>query len=163
MSDIPEDEEVARLFGRGTIHSVVDPFLRRYGRRYLPQDLPTKYAGGKFGVCYANSYRLASEHAVTYVEGYAISTRTASPHLHAWCVDEKGLVLDPTWRSGTFYFGIPFRLEFLKKAIAERTERGDCYYGWLDDWRPGWPLINELGEQPELWLEPSYFSRKFET
>lgn len=31
---------------------------------------------------------------------------------HAWCVDKHGVVIDPTWRDGNDYFGIPFDQSF---------------------------------------------------
>jgi hypothetical protein len=88
---------------------------------------------------------------MTYVEGYAISDR-GSGHLHAWCVDGAGNVLDRTWVGGQAYFGIRFQTSFLKKTISARRRAGYLYYGLLDDWMAKFPLMNALARCPELWL-----------
>lgn len=56
-------------------------------------------------MCYRNSLMLAmSRPGWKYVEGYALGI---IPTQHAWCVDEEGRVVEPTWKqSGSAYFGI---------------------------------------------------------
>lgn len=134
-----------------TPHTVVMPFVERHGQLFTPQELPRQYRGGKLAVCFANSYRMAVRHDLTYVEGYAV-TRDGHGHLHAWCVDDEGRVLDRTWRSGLGYFGIPFQLTYLKSVIRRRKQRGDEYYGLLDDWEAGFPLIRLHGSETDVWL-----------
>ncbi|REJ64999.1 MAG: hypothetical protein DWQ31_19635 [Planctomycetota bacterium] len=135
-----------------THNLMVTPFVRRYGRLYKPQPLPRPFRAGRIRACFANSYRMAVRHRLTYVEGYA-ATVNRHGHLHAWCVDEDGNVFDRTWRIGIGYFGIPFKISYVSKVIRERKRQGDEYYGLLDDWQQKHPLITTVGDQPELWLE----------
>lgn len=157
MSAERENELLSGLLGLldvGLPNRVVAPFVREHGRPYEAQEFPKCYRRGKFGVCFANAYRLANRHKLTYVEGYAINEITSHPVLHAWCIDGQNRVLDPTWGTAELYFGIPFRLQYLRKVIAERKERlgDDHYYGLLDDWQSSHPLINTLGDKPSVWL-----------
>ena len=94
-------------------------------------------------------------HGMTYVEGYAIGIGSSIGILHAWCVDQDGNVFDPTWKTGEAYFGIPFKAEYVKRVIAERIERlgEEAYFGLLDDFEAGWPLIREQGHKPRIWKE----------
>lgn len=138
-------------------HKVIKPFLDRYGCDFQPQPLPKTYGRGKIKACYANSYRMALRHPVTYVEGLAIHEGAGIAQQHAWCVDDHGKVLDRTWKNGVAYVGVPIKTEFLKRLMSEREQRleqlgKEMYYGVLDDWTVDFPLINEFGEKPELWL-----------
>jgi hypothetical protein len=143
------DQMLAR-FG----HELIVPFLRQYGREYRPQPLPARFKAGAWRQCFANSYRMASRHKLTYVEGVAMGNDNDVPHLHAWCADCDRNVFDRTWKIGVAYFGIPFQLPFVKTTIEKRkAARGaDYYYGILDDWHDKFPLINQFGDKPELWL-----------
>ncbi|WP_285644465.1 hypothetical protein [Lentzea sp. NBRC 102530] len=72
----------------------------------------TLVAGADHGVqnrCYANATSYAAVHSVTYVEGFAL-VENGLVAAHAWCVDNDGLVHDPTWPmgAGLAYIGIPF-------------------------------------------------------
>ena len=138
-------------------HSVVGPFLHRYGRFFAPQQLPSIYRRGAFRACFKNSYRMALRHPVIYVEGLGIANpEVPVGQLHAWCIDEFGRVLDRTWgRPGAVYFGIPFRTDYLRDVIDERSPKGDCYFGLLDDHEAGFPLIRNLGDKPGRWMAES--------
>src|SRR5579872_572248 len=136
-----------QLFDRCIPNSLVTPFVERHGRFFQPQFLPRWIRRGRFGVCFANAFRLLMRHDMIYVEGYAISTGSSMGNLHAWCVDRDGNVYDPTWKNGDAYFGIPFKSEYVKSVIAERIERlgEEAYFGILDDYPAGWPLVREHG------------------
>jgi hypothetical protein len=139
------------LLAHCTPHALVTPFVRRYGQFFKPSFLPTRFRRGRFAACFASAYRMAVRHKVTYVEGYAISHKQHA-HLHAWCVDDCDNVLDRTWADGRAYFGIPFKTAFLRNVIASRRRAGDVYFGLLDDWEAGWPLIQNLADSPEIWM-----------
>lgn len=154
MSDKRPDKSVilARYLNR-----TIRPFLEQYGCEFEPQSLPKKYGAGRFKGCFENSYRMAIRHSVIYVEGLAISHSDRDAVAHAWCVDDNGKVLDRTWTSGVAYLGVPIKTEFLNRLMAERKKRleqagKEMYYGLLDDWEANYPLINEFGGKPELWL-----------
>ncbi len=143
------------LFERCETNRVVTPFVRNHGRFFAPQPFPKKYRRGRPMVCFANAYRMTIRHKLTYVEGYAIGT-TGRSHLHAWCVDADGRVLDPTWGTAKL-FRIPFQTRYLRSVINERRKRQgeEAYFGLLDDWQARHPLINDLGQQPDRWLASS--------
>ena len=90
---------------------------------------------------FANAFALASSrHDLTYCEGYGLDV---IPVLHAWCIDSKNRVVDPTWiNPQAKYFGVPFELGFVSRSIlAQRS------YGILGDWQRTLPLLKgELDE-----------------
>ena len=115
--------------------------------------------------CYANATHLAIwNKKLTYCEGKVM---TLIPIEHAWCIDENGVVVDPTLsldgRVGDIheYWGMPFRTDYLKKAVTVNK-----VYGLLDYFYAGKsaPKLFELGlEAGQQWLmdQPmSAFKRK---
>jgi hypothetical protein len=58
---------------------------------------------------------------LVYVEGIASASFESAPFptLHAWLIDPRGRVVDPTWRESEHctYFGIPFHSEYVLKTI----------------------------------------------
>ena len=54
------------------------------------------------------------------MEGYAINRWVARhPVAHAWCIDLEGFVVDTTWDEGMDYFGVPFRMQYVRRiALA---------------------------------------------
>jgi hypothetical protein len=113
----------------------LNDFMLQYGRDY--QIGPDTFAGPRATAreCYKNATHLAIENpALTYVEGKVATMGIAIDH--AWCIDADGIVIDPTLKPAkaddTFarihgYFGVPFRTDYLHKAILANN----CY-GLLD-------------------------------
>lgn len=112
-------------------------FVLVNGRAYDP---PKDGPGMMNGECFKNAADMAvGNPRMTYVEGFA--TTGMLPVFHAWCVDEDGNVVDPTWGTkGTAYFGVPFPTKYLTHVLCSRG-----YYGvidaWLGDGDP-WPLLS---------------------
>ena len=136
-------------------HGVIQDFLELHGRKFTPQPLPREFRSGNMGCCFANAYSMAKRYDVVYVEGLAVDAGSRCAHLHAWCANGCN-VLDATWTDGIAYFGVPIKWEFLHNEIQERERRCRAsgvtmYYGLLDDYRNGWPLIKKFADQPELW------------
>lgn len=71
--------------------------------------------------CFYNAFHLAIETGLHYVEGYAVAGHLPLPLEHAWCVDDAGLIYDPTWDNGTHYFGMAFQPQQLE-AIHHITD-----------------------------------------
>lgn len=74
--------------------------------------------------CFENSAKHALQNPdldLTYVEGYM--TVSGVPLKHAWTVDRKGFVIDPTITAGAAkgYFGVPFTKEYVHNT-AMRTK-----------------------------------------
>ena len=82
--------------------------------------------------CFDNSYKLAKRLGLRYVEGFACGV---IPVHHAWCINDSGVVIDPTWEDGTDYNGVVIPLAI----VAKTRRRGSCSV--LDDWQAGWPAL----------------------
>lgn len=107
--------------------------------RFVDLSLTTllSYRRGQPRECFKNAYRLADSLTIAYVEGFALTAGLPFPVAHAWCVDDDGALLEPTWPSpGVAYLGIPFSLPFTSKTIAQRNR-----YGVLDAPDLRWPLL----------------------
>lgn len=106
----------------------------------LLKDTLPKECQDKVGMCFKASANLAlgsSEHF--YCEGLA--TFGSVPIHHAWCVDTRGRVVDPTWddviidrslhgeRRYLQYYGIIFREAHLRKILIDTH-----YYGIMDNY-----------------------------
>lgn len=65
--------------------------------------------------CFENALRYAEANGLRYAEGYGLSGTLIKnglffPVEHAWCVDDEGNAVDPTWRNPetSLYYGIEF-------------------------------------------------------
>ncbi len=99
---------------------------------------------------------MALRHNLTYVEGYAVSGSSDSLYAihHAWCIDDRGFVLDRTWSGGTDYLGVPFKLTFLAAYLLRHPPFRPAALGkgLINDWPAHWPLLREFADKPEMWL-----------
>lgn len=86
--------------------------------------------------CFQNAAKtVLKRRRLVYVEGLA---KALIPAQHAWVCTPEGTVIDPTWGdSGSDYFGIPIRFDFL---MAKWKEGNGVFAGILDDWRDGHAL-----------------------
>ena len=88
--------------------------LTKYGKAFNRPKTAVRYLpGGEPQQCYANSFKLAVEAGMTYVEGYAVPKSVPIPLAHAWVLDAHGRIVDNTWKDGTEYFGVAFKTEDL--------------------------------------------------
>lgn len=101
---------------------------------------------GQQKACYANAQYLArTRKGLRYAEGFATGV---VPVEHAWCVDEKGRVVDPTWDEERTigldagakpdYFGIAFDRETVRRI---RKITGNSYSLLFTWWK--WPEVYE--------------------
>ncbi len=84
--------------------------LKNQAQHWTPAPRPKGVARWRAGACYANAYRLSvNREDLQYAEGIAASSQTP-PFLHAWCVDQKGCVVDPTLANPEqfSFFGVRF-------------------------------------------------------
>jgi len=137
---------IGRFFSMGE-------FVLKHGREFTPsRTLPKDMRLGKLGHCFENAAKLAIDRACyTYCEGYAMGI---IPVLHAWCVDENGVVVDPTWTRGNLealgmvYFGVAFNTKYLIHHLCEHEK-----YGLIDAWEARWPLLRI---EPSEFLHPKF-------
>ncbi len=94
--------------------------VRQLGIRKPGQKLPKSIKQGKKKECFKNALLLAEARGWTYCEGFA---HAIIPTHHAWVLDDKGNVVDPTWDEPEkcFYAGILFDTD---KAIDLCNESG---------------------------------------
>lgn len=80
--------------------------LLREGQWFKAPKRATFWKRSEPHACFRNSAMYAVEHGLRYVEGYATSI---IPVHHGWCVDDKGNVIEVTWKeAGKAYFGVEF-------------------------------------------------------
>lgn len=112
----------------------ISEFIYKNGEMFQPNSFPKNLRRGNMKECYRNATLLVIGHPqYSYVEGYAMNI---IPTMHAWCIDKKGKVIDPTWNDGKEYFGVAFNRDFLFKSITKAKR-----YGLIDSWQEGWPLL----------------------
>jgi hypothetical protein len=115
-------------------------YIAKFGKDYLPQACPKKHKAGLPQMCFQNARNLASRHHLTYVEGFALPDFANIPIFHAWCVDEKGHVIDNTWsKQGKAYRGVAFALDFVRAQLKNTN----CM-SVLDNWQNGFPLLRKI-------------------
>lgn len=110
-------------------HSPIHRFILENGRPF--ETGPQSFEGERMeqGACFSNAtLKTLWDRKLNYVEGYACVHGV--PLQHAWCVDRKGLIVDPTWSNEphqTNYFGVQFSKKYLRMATLKNG-----YYGLLD-------------------------------
>ena len=113
------------------------------GKPFLKIIKPTPFKGEP-KQCFQNCITALLEHSyLSYCEGYIIDDDLPIAILHAWLVNDKFEVIDPTWddkdSTGRTYFGVAFNDEFVMD-FAMKTK----HYGILDsDYLTGYQLLKE--------------------
>lgn len=81
--------------------------VRQLGVRGQGKKLPKGIRQRKKKQCFMNALLLAEERGWTYCEGFG---HAIIPTHHAWVIDDKGNIVDPTWDEPEkcFYAGIQF-------------------------------------------------------
>jgi hypothetical protein len=108
-------------------------FILRHGRAYEWHPFPGRLARGVPRACYRNAARLALRSArYIYVEGCAVAPKLGISIDHAWCIDQGGHVVDPTWDDGRDYFGVAFRTDYLRRVVRANRQYGLIYNVKMD-------------------------------
>ena len=120
--------------------------LVKYGMAWVPAPLDERFfPRGPEQQCYKNAMLLAMKRPwLSYVEG------DADWRDHAWCVDSKGNVVDPTWPKDIplpkTYFGVAFKTEWVWTQFSHCHQRtGKFYFG---------VIFNNVSRNPALSAEP---------
>lgn len=125
-------------------YNSVEDFTLKLGREFKAARwmLKESYHRRTPKECYANALHLALVHPeYTYVEGYCFQLDGLLPIAHAWCVDEHGVVFDPTLKhpESFAYFGVPFKTEFVLDYVQKKGT-----YGVIDDWTRQFPMLRGI-------------------
>lgn len=84
--------------------------------------------------CFESATLLAlGDTSLTYVEGYGCTRQIGIAIHHAWVVDPQGRVLDPTWKEGVAYCGLPFKQAALRELTCDSRQWG-VFGGRLPKW-----------------------------
>jgi hypothetical protein len=121
-------------------------FVLRHGVFFPVQRFPSGISRGASKQCFGNAFILAATRGFRYIEGYALGLHSPLPTLHAWNIDNFGVLIDNTWlNTGLSYMGVEFSVERANDAIWD----GDSCV--LDDFNRQWPLFQEewKGESPD--------------
>lgn len=98
-----------------------EELILKYGmdfKRVIP--LPVGVRKRKKQQCYQNVYQAIckNQEEYYYCEGYAtVNDRFFC--LHAWLVNKKCDVIDPTWEDGKHYYGIIFKFSYVMNSMAK--------------------------------------------
>jgi len=121
----------------------IEAFVLKNGRYFKPAPLPKGIPHGDVNNCFKNAFVLAVKNKTRYLycEGFASSGLI--PLIHAWVVDRKGRVIDPTWcPDGTNnkmeYYGIPFDWDYVTRQFKDMK-----HFGFINDTKRKWSLLRE--------------------
>lgn len=119
--------------------ALLQRFILGTGQAWRGAPLPARVRKGAKRECFAQAIDLATRRprALRYVEGYGLSAGLAGfPMLihHAWCIDAKGRVVDPTWDDPAHseYFGRPFTIAEWDEATNETHAMSALDGGFLN-------------------------------
>jgi len=144
----PADTDLVSALTIAVPHNKIghERYVLKHGTLMTPRPLPRDVIGRNFvperlrvGACFAVAHFLATlNRDLQYVEGFALSSSSTAPFLHAWCVDAHNCVVDVAWGQtcgmGLAYYGIVFDLA---------DPRFTHLWGGslIDDWKHGYPLL----------------------
>jgi hypothetical protein len=76
--------------------------------------------------CYRNAFLVVTDHpSWRYCEGFALAQGLPFPIPHAWCVDERGTVVEVTWKdAGAGYLGVPLEPRAVAEIVAASRRFG---------------------------------------
>ncbi len=127
-------------------------FVLDYGWLYEPVPLPKHIVPGIAEQCFRNAVELTiDDRSLIYCEGFALLKECSLPILHAWVTDGQGAAIDNTWpEPAVAYAGVPFKSLFVTATVV----KNHATISLIDDWQNNYPLRSDMGDRPELWLEP---------
>lgn len=106
----------------------IERFVLDHGREFATTAPRRRFISWvrRANACFTNCLQLAIIERLVYVEGFAVLPAAGFEFHHAWCLDEAGRVLDPTWEApGSAYFGVPFDLAYVVARYQGQAEFGE--------------------------------------
>ncbi|BDA71816.1 hypothetical protein CAL7716_059820 [Calothrix sp. PCC 7716] len=104
----------------------MEKLILEVGKPYVTTAKNSKLKGTPKN-CYENCFKIINKYQdLTYCEGYATDDEVSEIFTHAWLINEKGEVVDPTWRepSNPAYFGAAFNRDFVIDFVTKFNEFG---------------------------------------
>ena len=93
------------------------------GREMTFAPLPENIEPGLPKGCYYNCLQILNEHPeLTYCEGYALADGLVLPVPHAWLINPRSEVVDPTWDTAGAYIGVTFNTDWLMSLLKSRNQ-----------------------------------------
>lgn len=132
----------------------VGSFYLLLGEPRPPQPLPNNIERGPLKQCYMTAGRLAINWpGLAYCEGFALREGLFPMH-HAWCLDKKGGIVDPTWPFSIHneYWGVALSEDFVRE---ERARTG--VWGCLSEMLPAAILTAHPDSYLHLVFRPPAF------
>lgn len=116
-------------------------FVLTHGQEFTKHHPNPRVKLGTPKECFANAGKLALiDERFVYVEGYAIGSIV--PVHHAWCVDNGGRIVEPTWKKpGEAYFGVAFRKRYLGGEVYRSK-----HWGLIDTPWNNWRILQKTAE-----------------
>lgn len=105
------------------------------GRVWGSRDVRGDVQRGAMKHCFKNAGNLwLEDESLTYVEGYACTSKVGLAVHHAWTVDASGMVVDPTWANGVAYCGVPVKRSALREILSTSRRWGVFANTKAPDW-----------------------------
>lgn len=115
--------------------AVVADYLRRHGQEWTAQPLPDEYERAEPQQCFTNATQLVvANDDLRYCEGYLHRPGSGFAFLHAWAVDEDGMVIDPTIDNPEEcrYWGVAYETDEYLAHIVDKKFYGVLGGDFLD-------------------------------
>ncbi|MBW4599714.1 MAG: hypothetical protein KME29_08870 [Calothrix sp. FI2-JRJ7] len=104
----------------------MEKLILEVGKPYLTIAKNSKLKGTPKN-CYENCFNIIRKRQdLIYCEGYASDDIVTFVFTHAWLINDKGEVVDPTWQdaSNVVYFGAAFNRDFVIDFVTKFKEYG---------------------------------------
>lgn len=142
-------ENIAEICDKHTRGGNMWRFILDNGFTFNASALPNEYEHRTQKECFKNcTHLMIEDSSLIYCEGFA---HNIIPVHHAWCVDQDGNVVDPTWKEpeNCIYHGVPFKYDFVMEA-ADKAQS----YGIFENFHLKWNMKDPKEKfLHEIWLE----------
>lgn len=117
-------DAVAQLMPRDNATTLEGWLIEHGAQEFAWQPRPDGFERMTPNECFRNAYLLASDdNRLSYYEGFAVTTSLPVHVHHAWCANEDGHLIEPTFPDDVYekttYFGVNIPTKVLREIIVE--------------------------------------------